>query len=224
MGQVIDSKRRRLLGAALTTAGWAAVGGLSRVQASQRLPTPPQSKGPFYPVQLPLDKDNDLVSVAGRPTIARGEISYVVGRVVDERGRPVQHARIEIWQCDAHGRYHHPRDRRNAPLDPNFQGYGRFITGADGTYRFRTIKPVPYPGRAPHIHFAISGPDFEPLITQMYVAGAPENDRDFLLNSISDPKLRQQVIVAFEKVTDIQGTELIGNFDIVLAADGRFRG
>ena len=181
--------------------------------------TPRQSEGPFYPTRLPLDKDNDLVSVAGRSELAQGEIVDVVGRVVNERGRPIANARIEIWQCNQFGRYHHPRDQRNAPLDPNFQGYGQFVTKTDGAYRFRTIKPVPYPGRAPHIHFAISGAGFEKLITQMYVAGAPENQRDYLLNRIADEKLRRSLIVDFQKSA---AATPVGQFDIVLATDGRY--
>jgi protocatechuate 3,4-dioxygenase beta subunit len=169
-----------------------------------------------------LDKDNDLVRIAGQSGLAKGQIVDVVGRIVNERGRPVPNARVEIWQCDANGRYRHPWDRRNAPMDPNFQGYGRYLTGSDGTYRFRTIKPVPYPGRAPHIHFAISGPDFTPLITQMYVAGAPENTWDPLLNGISDTKARQRLLVAFKNNGAGQDTDLIGYFEIVLAADGRY--
>jgi protocatechuate 3,4-dioxygenase beta subunit len=169
---------------------------------------------------LPLDKDNDLVTVAGNVGTARGQITHVSGRVVDREGRPLSRMRVEIWQCDSNGRYHHPGDRRGVSSDPNFQGYGQFVTGADGGYRFRTIKPVPYPGRAPHIHFAISGPGVEPITTQMYIAGAPENRRDFLLNSIADPNARQQLIVPLE--ADGPNGELSGVFDIVLAADQRF--
>jgi len=220
MAHRVDPHRRRLLGAAAAAFGLAWIGAPGTL-AAQLLRTPPQSRGPFYPVELPLDRDNDLVTVAGRPGIAQGEVANVVGRILDERGRPVVAARVEIWQCDAHGRYRHPWDRRDAPLDPNFQGYGQFITGADGAYRFRTIKPVPYPGRAPHIHFAISGPGFEPLITQMYVAGAPENQRDFLLNGIPDPKARQRLIVPFERAVGDPSATLLARFDIVLAADGR---
>lgn len=216
MSRIISVSRRRLMGVALSAFGLALTGHPG-VRAAQQQLTPSQSRGPFYPLQLPLDKDNDLVKVSGRPGIAKGEVAHLVGRILDERGRPVSDARIEIWQCDANGRYHHSRDRRNAPLDPHFQGYGRFITGQDGVYRFRTIKPVPYPGRAPHIHFAISGANFEPLITQMYVAGAPENEWDFLLNSIPDPQARQRLLVAFEKTADDPEAELIGYFDIVLA-------
>ncbi|HEY5700549.1 MAG TPA: protocatechuate 3,4-dioxygenase, partial [Gammaproteobacteria bacterium] len=157
--------RRRVLqtgaagAAALTSAPavWAAL-----------LATAPQTRGPFYPQQLPLDSDNDLVKVAGRSALARGEVTDLTGRVVDERGRAVAGAVVEIWQCDANGRYHHPWDRRDVPLDENFQGYGHFAADADGRYRFRTIKPVAYPGRAPHIHFAVKAPAASTFITQMY--------------------------------------------------------
>lgn len=217
MPKAIDIHRRRLLTTALSVCGLTLVGHLPGAWGVQRMLTPPQSKGPFYPLQLPLDKDNDLVTVAGRSGMAAGKIANVVGHILDEAGRPVPDARIEIWQCDAYGRYHHSRDQRNVPLDPNFQGYGQFVTGRDGAYRFRTIKPVPYPGRAPHIHVAISGPDFEPLITQMYVSGAPENEWDVLLNSITDPQARQRLLVSFDQATDDSDAELIGYFDIVLA-------
>lgn len=217
MSRTMDINRRRLMGTALSVAGLTLVGHLPGARALQQMLTPAQSKGPFYPTQLPLDKDNDLVKVAGRSGLAKGKIANVIGRVLDERGRPVPDARIEIWQCDANGRYHHSRDQRNVPLDPHFQGYGRFVTASDGAYRFRTIKPVPYPGRAPHIHFAISGPDFDPLITQMYVEGAPENQWDFLLNRIADPQARQRLLVPFEQAVDDPNAELVGYFDIVLA-------
>ncbi len=224
MNRLADIKRRRLLGAAGALLGvtWAA--DVVKAQALQRLIlTPRQTRGPFYPVSLPLDSDNDLVTVNGRSGVAKGDIVEVYGRVIDHGGRPVRDARIEIWQCDANGRYHHPRDRGKAPLDPNFQGYGHFITGADGGYRFRTIKPVPYPGRAPHIHFAVSGAGFEPLVTQMYVAGAPENERDFLLNSISDRRQRRSLIVAFRASNWPAQAATVGEFDIVLGFNARAR-
>lgn len=216
-----DPQRRRVLAGSLSTLGVLAVTPLTRLYAAELISTPAQTRGPFYPVQIPLDSDNDLVVVKGKSGIAKGEISNVAGRVLDGHGRPINSVRVEIWQCDAHGRYHHPGDRRNVPLDPNFQGYGQFTTGADGGYRFRTIKPVPYPGRAPHIHFTISGPEIEPLTTQMYVAGAPENDGDWILNSIRDARARESLIVPFKPSTDTPG-ELLAKFDIVLIADGRF--
>ena len=182
--------------------------------------TPPQSLGPFYPATLPLDTDNDLVVVRGRSGVATGVITHIAGRVSDERGRIIAGALVEIWQCNAFGRYHHPRDRRNAPIDENFQGYGRFTTGDDGYYRFRAIRPVPYPGRTPHIHFAVSGPGIESLVTQMYVAGEPDNARDRLLNGIHDERARARLIVALLPTSGALD-ELSGRFDLVLAADGR---
>lgn len=218
MSHGIDPLRRRLVVAAGGMLGLMWLSPALRAQAL--LATPPQALGPFYPLELPLDRDNDLVQVAGRTGLAKGEITHLTGRVLDLRGRPVPRARIEIWQVNAYGRYHHPRDRRDRPIDPHFQGYGQYVTGDDGTYRFRTIKPVPYPGRAPHIHFRLSGPGFEPLVTQMYVQGAPENARDFLLNRVHDPRQRARLIVAFEPApAPAQGT-LMARFDIVLAQDG----
>ncbi len=213
--------RRRVIGAALSTVGLALAGPAPLTLASHVMRTPPQSRGPFYPLQLPLDQDNDLVTVAGQSGMAKGQLAHVVGRVLDEHGQPLSKARVEIWQCDANGRYRHPGDWGGAPLDPNFQGYGEFVTGADGAYRFRTIKPVPYTGRAPHIHFAISGPGVEPLVTQLYVEGAPENQRDFLLNGISDSGARRRLIVPFESDPTLRSGELIARFDIVLAASAR---
>jgi protocatechuate 3,4-dioxygenase beta subunit len=212
------SSRRNFLG----TAGASIALASAPLSAATTLPrTPRQSTGPFYPATLPLDVDNDLVQVRGRADLASGVITHITGRVADERGRVVSGARVEIWQCNAFGRYHHPRDRRDAPIDPNFQGYGTHVTGGDGLYRFRTIRPVHYPGRTPHIHFAISGPGIETLVTQMYVAGEARNASDFLLNSIHDARARARLIV---ELTPMPGAhaELMGRFDLVLAADGRF--
>jgi protocatechuate 3,4-dioxygenase, beta subunit len=216
-----SGSRRRALSGSLTVLGVLAAAPLAKLYAQELHRTPPQTRGPFYPTDIPLDSDNDLVVVNGRAQIAKGQVSNVVGRVLDERGRPVRQAQVEIWQCDANGRYHHSRDNRDVPLDPSFQGYGRFTTGADGAYRFRTIKPVPYPGRAPHIHFTVGGPGIEPLTTQMYVAGAAENAGDWILNNIRDARARDSVIVKFEPYTGTPG-ELLAKFDIVLAADGSF--
>ncbi|MEE8271252.1 MAG: protocatechuate 3,4-dioxygenase [Alphaproteobacteria bacterium] len=181
-------------------------------------PTPRQSLGPFYPPTLPLDRDNDLTVVAGRSGRAAGVVTHVFGRLSDVDGRAVPGALIEIWQCNAFGRYHHPRAPANAPVDDDFQGYGQTVTDADGAYRFRTIRPVPYPGRTPHIHFAVQGPGFERLVTQMYVAGEPLNERDSLLNRVRDPAARARLIVPLEPAPDIEPDALAGTFDIVLGA------
>lgn len=144
--------------------------------------TPRQTAGPFYPVEKPLDKDADLTRVRGRGQVAKGQIAHISGRILDVNGRPIEGARVEIWQANALGRYAHPSDRSRAPLDPNFQGYGVELTDAQGRYRFKTIKPGAYEDRTPHIHVDIATPNRK-LTTQMYFPGEPRNDDDYLLRS-----------------------------------------
>ena len=117
---------------------------------------------------------------------------------------------MEIWQCDTLGHYHHPRDGGSA--DPNFQGFGHTFAGEDGAYRFRTIKPVPYPGRAPHIHFAVFGKGFDRMTTQMYVAGNPLNQRDWILNSVRNTLARKKLIVSLGPAPQIEPGALVGTF------------
>ena len=197
-----------------------AVGSLPLGAAAALQRTPRQSLGPFYPASLPADSDNDLTRVAGRDGRAAGVVTRIGGRVLDERGRVLPDTLVEIWQCNAYGRYHHPRDRRDVPVDENFQGYGRHKTDAAGAYRFLTIRPVPYPGRTPHIHFAVTAPGSETLVTQMYVAGEPGNARDWLLSRVPEGPARESLIVTLDPAPAAAG-ELAGRFDIVLAADGR---
>jgi protocatechuate 3,4-dioxygenase beta subunit len=187
------------------------------IEAATLPPTPAQIPGPFYPVTLPSDSDNDLIRIAGRDGTARGTVTYLSGRVLDADARPVSGARVEIWQCDANGRYHNVRDgRSDQPLDENFQGYGQTTTDESGGYHFRTIRPVPYPGRTPHIHFAVSGAGLPRLITQMYVAGEPGNERDGVLMGIRDPAARARVIVPLRPAPEAEPGALAGTFDIVL--------
>jgi protocatechuate 3,4-dioxygenase beta subunit len=207
------AERRRILRALGATAVLALTNPVAR--AAQLLATPYQGKGPFYPLELPLDQDNDLTRVAGRSGLAKGTIVDVSGRLLDEAGRPLAGVQIEIWQVNAYGRYHHQYDDQDKPWDPDFQGFGRTVTEAEGAYRFRTVRPVAYPGRAPHIHFALSDRRFSTFYTQMYLAGAPENDRDFLLSRVRDPKARNGLIVNLEP-SAVEGSELVGRFDIVL--------
>lgn len=184
-------------------------------------PTPAQTRGPFYPLEPPLEHDSDLVRVDGHASPARGTVLHLAGRVLDLAGRPVQGALVEIWQCDANGRYHHPWDRGGAARDAGFQGYGTHRAGAGGAYRFRTIRPVPYPGRTPHIHFAVHGAGIErPLVTQMYIAGHTLNAEDFLLRRVPDA-LRELLLVRFDPVAG-GPVRWKARFRIVVDATGRF--
>jgi protocatechuate 3,4-dioxygenase beta subunit len=167
--------------------------------------TPRQPAGPFYPVELPLDDDNDLTRVAGQPASARGETADLAGRILDLNGRPLSGLRIEIWQCDINGRYRHPRDQGELPIDPGFQGFGHTVSDGDGRYRFRTIRPAPYPGRTPHIHVAVYPEDTAPFITQLYVAGEPRNAEDFLYRRIPESQ-RALVTTGFSPVAGKPGT------------------
>jgi len=206
---------------ALVTSGVAAgvaglaLAGRARNALAELVTTPRQPSGPFYPVELPLDSDNDLVRVAGRPQQAAGEVFHLFGRVLDPDGGALAGAEVQIWQCDARGYYHHPRDR-GGQADPNFQGFGSARTGAEGGYRFRTIRPVAYPGRTPHIHFAVLGADFDPLVTQMYLRGEARNERDGLFRSIQDPDQRESVLVAAEPAPEVEASALAGTFDLVI--------
>lgn len=206
------NRRRFLLEMAAAGAFFAVPGAFA--EALTR--TPRQTEGPFYPDKLPLDTDNDLVMINDELTPAVGEITYLTGRILDGRGDPLRNAVVEIWQVDHHGVYLHSGSDNAGKRDRNFQGFGRFVTGSSGEYVFRTIKPVPYPGRTPHIHFAVKTRGREKFTTQCYVQGEPGNARDRLLNSIGDPKARKSVIVPFAPLAGARGGELAARFDIVL--------
>ncbi|MBM3649848.1 MAG: intradiol ring-cleavage dioxygenase [Alphaproteobacteria bacterium] len=150
--------------------------------------TPSQTEGPFYPAAFPADMDNDLVQVRGQQARAMGTVLHLQGRVLDLGGKPVDGALVEIWQCDAQGLYDHPRQSGRERRDQAFQGYGRVLAKADGHYSFRTLKPVAYVGRAPHIHLKVAISTGRTLTSQFYVAGDPANDRDGLLRGIRDPR------------------------------------
>ena len=178
--------------------------------------TPRQTEGPFYPNKLPLDTDNDLIIVNDSITPAVGEITHLSGRILDATGSPVRNALVEIWQCDAKGVYLHTADSGKKERDTNFQGFGRFLTGSSGEYYFRTIKPVPYPGRSPHVHFKIKRTGKELLTTQCYVKGHPGNDRDGVYRGIRDPKARDSVTIEFVPLQNSKAGELTARFDVVL--------
>jgi protocatechuate 3,4-dioxygenase beta subunit len=207
--------RRRML--AVFAGGAAGYSLWGTARGAMLPPTPPQTAGPFYPLSFPPDTDNDLVQITGRAGTAKGTIVHITGRVLDESGRAIPGARVEIWQCDANGRYHYVNDDRgDPPRDENFQGYGQTLTDEEGGYRFRTIRPVPYPGRTPHIHFAVTGSGFPRFVTQMYVAGEPRNERDGVLMGVRDPAARARLIVPLRLATEAEANALAGTFDIVL--------
>jgi protocatechuate 3,4-dioxygenase beta subunit len=188
------------------------------VYADQLLRTPPQTEGPFYPNKLPLDTDNDLLVINDSLTPAVGEVTHLTGRILGPTGEPVRNATIEIWQCDANQVYLHTSDsdRKKAQQDKNFQGFGRFNTASDGAYYFRTIKPVPYPGRAaPHIHVKVKRGGRELLTTQFFVDGHPGNARDGIVNELNVLD-RELVMVEFKPVKESKVGELAARFDIVL--------
>lgn len=178
--------------------------------------TPRQTEGPFYPDHLPIDTDNDLLIINDSLTPADGEVTFVSGRVLSPSGDPVRNALVEIWQADNHGAYLHSHTFNAEKRDTHFQGFGRFLTGSSGEYVFRTIKPVEYPGRCPHIHFKIKSKGSELLTTQLYIKGCPANNRDGIWNELSDPKLRDAVTVDFSAIPGSKAGELAAKFDIVL--------
>ncbi len=187
--------------------------------AEELLRSPALTEGPFYPNKMPLDQDNDLIIIGDSTTPAVGEITHLTGRVLSTSGTPVRNATVEIWQCDANSVYLHTADssRKQDQQDKNFQGFGRFTTGATGEYRFRTIKPVPYPGRpAPHVHVKVKQGDRELLTTQFMIRGHEGNARDFVFRQLRDPADRELILVDFKPIPESKLGELAASFDIVL--------
>jgi protocatechuate 3,4-dioxygenase beta subunit len=178
--------------------------------------TPAQTEGPFYPVKLPLDTDNDLLVINDAITPAVGEITHLSGRVLDAKGSPLRNALVEIWQVDNNGAYLHEDSDNRDKADKNFQGFGRFMTGSTGEYYFRTIKPVSYPGRTPHIHVAVKIKGRDKFTTQCYIKGHKQNARDGVYMGIRDAKQRESVAVEFAPLKDSKIGELAARFDIVM--------
>lgn len=180
------------------------------------LQTPSQTEGPFYPDHMPLDTDNDLIVINDGLTPAVGEITHLSGKILDSRGEPLRNALVEIWQADNNGAYLHSKTGNAERRDKNFQGFGRFMTGSSGEYYFRTIKPVPYPGRTPHIHFAVKMKGHEKWTTQCYIKDHPGNPKDGIYNSIKDAKQREAVTIDFAPIKLSRAGELAAHFDIVM--------
>ncbi|HEU4378400.1 MAG TPA: protocatechuate 3,4-dioxygenase subunit beta [Hyphomicrobiaceae bacterium] len=182
--------------------------------------------GPVYGHSDVRPDEADLTKQhAGEPL---GERIIVTGRLLDEADRPVPNSLVEIWQCNAAGRYIHAVDQHPAPLDPNFTGAGRCVTDANGVYRFVTIKPGAYPWgnhlnawRPAHIHFSLLGPSFlTRLVTQMYFPGDPLFPFDPIYNSVTDAKARERMVSRFDMDTTKPEWALGYIWDIVLRGPG----
>ncbi|MEX2140532.1 MAG: protocatechuate 3,4-dioxygenase [Pirellulales bacterium] len=206
------TRRHFLSGVAMGVAAFSTPG----VFAEELIRTPAQTEGPFYPDKLPLDTDNDLLIINDTITPAVGEITHLGGRILDANGNPLRNALVEIWQVDNNGAYLHSGTSNREKKDSNFQGFGRFLTGKSGEYYFRTVKPVPYPGRTPHIHFAVKTKGRDKFTTQCYVKGHPGNERDGIWRSVRDPKARESITIDFAPIKESKIGELAAKFDIVL--------
>ena len=210
------------LGAGLGTlaTGALAAGFLPAARPAEGCETPAQTEGPFYPTREQPDTDVDLTRVQGRTDRARGDVVGIRGQVLDDALQPVAGALVEIWQANAHGRYHHDADPNPAAEDPAFQGWGRVRTGPGGHYSFTTIVPGAYPAsetwmRPPHVHFKVAKRGYHELVTQMYFAGEALNDADRLLLSVPEGD-RDRVVVALAEGAPHDDPPRTGVFNIVL--------
>jgi protocatechuate 3,4-dioxygenase beta subunit len=222
---LLKMTRRSLLHAAALSAGGVVLGRKPALaQSPEARETPNVTLGPFYPLAKPDDQDIDLTVVRGQTGVAAGDLFVVSGFVRNRRGEPVQGATIEVWQANTYGRYGHPSDHNTAaPLDPHFQGYAVVRTDAEGQYRFRTIKPGPYPAfdgdwmRAPHIHFDVRG-RFDRKITQMYFPNEPLNSQDRIFQAVR----RHDVLLASVSPLPLDAaagaTERTATWDIIVAS------
>lgn len=187
--------------------------------AEELMRTPSLTEGPYYPDKLPLDQDNDLIIIGKNLTPAIGQITHLSGRVLNASGSPIRNVVVEIWQCDANQVYLHTSDSipKAKQQDKNFQGFGRFETSSNGEYRFRTIKPVPYPGRpGPHIHIKVKKGDRELLTTQMLIRGHSGNASDNIFHGTRDLIDRELILADFKPIKDSKIGEFAVHFDIVL--------
>jgi protocatechuate 3,4-dioxygenase, beta subunit len=204
------SRRRLVRSLTLTAAGLWAPGAFAELLTL----TPAMTEGPFFPDKLPLDQDNDLIRITDQTTPAVGTITNLSGRLLDKNGAPIKDALIELWQADDHGTYLHSKGAGQGTRDPGFQGYGKFETGKDGGWKFRTIQPGLYTGRTRHYHFGVTLKGQPRFATQLFFKDEPGNARDGVLRGIRDEKQRASVIRAFAPVPDTK--ELAAAWDIVM--------
>lgn len=211
-GSDLLTRRQVLLAGSLGAAAWLVPG----VFAQELARTPTVTEGPFYPDRLPLDTDNDLIRIGDSTTPAVGQITHLSGRVLTRNGSGLNNLVVEIWQVDGNGAYLHSRTANASRRDPNFQGFGRFTTNQRGEYRFRTVKPVSYPGRCPHIHVMVKRGDRTLLTSQIFIAGDPANARDGIYRNVGGIVERELVTATWRRIPDARLVEYRANFDIVL--------
>lgn len=195
-------KRRQFFKSGVVTG---ALAGITGVSAEELAKTPRQAEGPFYPKVAHKDKDFDLTKIEGQEGTAKGKVVIISGVVLNTDGTPVEDATVDLWQANAAGRYSHPSDKNQAPLDPNFQGWAIVPSGKNGEFKFKTIVPGSYPAsedwsRPPHIHFKVSKLGYVELITQMYFPGEKLNDTDKLLQRV--PEAERAGLIAKLKSED----------------------
>ena len=218
MSSELDKQRRKLTRTLGTGLGLCF---LKPSVALASMVTPSQVEGPFHPSTPQSDTDLDLCQVQGRKQLATGEQLWVTGSVKDVDGKPISNAVVDVWQANHFGRYSHPRDNNTAPLDENFQGWGIVHSNSTGQYRFKTIKPGPYPlsflggagMRCRHIHFKVSHPDFTELTTQMYFEGDPLIQQDFEIAKV--PEQHQHLLIA-KAIADPESGLPVYTFDLTL--------
>lgn len=200
------TRRRLTLSAAAIVLGAPA----SALRAQTTLtPTPASTEGPFYPENWSREPFTQLV----RGALAGNAVALLLeGRVLDRFGKPVEGARVEIWLADGLGKYTHSRDSESKERDPNFAGFGWMKTAADGRYSFNAIRPVPYTGRTPHIHYAVIAPGQKKLVTQMFVEGVEQNQSDGIYARL--PRAQRALVTAR---LDNVGKGLRTSFDLILA-------
>lgn len=184
--------RRAFTGAGLASAGLL----IARPALALQQPQPPlgttaeSPMGPFYPLNPLAEADADLTRLAGHANRAQGQVIELTGRVLDLRGNPIAGAGLELWQANAAGRYLHESDPATAPLDPDFQGFARLTTEADGAYRIVTVKPGGYDSpighRPPHLHFDLRGRTHRTVAQMYFPEDAEGNGRDALYRALGD--------------------------------------
>lgn len=228
MNDNVNRSRRNALRVGLLGVGVTAVTTAMGQSRNLCALTPAQTEGPFYPVKDQLDKDTDLTTVRGSNGQAKGEVIFIQGVVTDQNCVPVPETLVEIWQACVTGKYNHPNDPNPAPLDPNFQYWGRAVTDTQGVYRFKTIIPGAYPAdtgwvRPPHIHFKVQKRGYAEMITQLYFDGNALNAKDRILMSLPATERSKVVVPLVPTQIPTGGFVKVATFNITVQKIGNLR-